>query len=207
MGEGRVEDINTRFQDELVLTVGRERWMKVEQGFRWVAVLKLATGRPFKIPAMATAMNGAWNLSKDAEFVAFSDNVALVKFFSEEDMRRVLEGGPWWFKGWAILLQKWWKGMKPSDVNQRKIEISMQMHEVPIQIRDKTTAKDVANEVGGLVEREGTKNVEVKGTYLRDRIELPVDEPIRRGLLLRFPDGMPDQWITFSYERLPNVCF
>ncbi|KAL9679353.1 hypothetical protein QQ045_017211 [Rhodiola kirilowii] len=81
------------------------------------------------------------------------------------------------------------------------------MHEVSIQIRDKTTAKDVATAVGGLVEREGMKNVEVKGTYLRVRIELSVDEPIRRGLLLQFPDGEPDQWITFRYERLPNVFF
>ncbi|KAL9679970.1 hypothetical protein QQ045_017841 [Rhodiola kirilowii] len=97
--------------------------------------------------------------------------------------------------------------MKPSDVNQRKIEIWLQMHEVPIQIRDKTTAKEVATKVGGLVVREGMKNVEVKGTYLRVRIEMPVDVPIRRGLLLQFPDDEPDQWITFRYERLPNVCF
>ncbi|KAL9690959.1 hypothetical protein QQ045_011376 [Rhodiola kirilowii] len=151
-------------------------------------------------------MNGAWNLIKDAEFVEFSKNAALGKFDSEEDMRKAMEDGPWWFKGWAVLLQRWWKGMKPSDVNQRKIEIWIQMHEVPIQVRDRTTAKEVATVVVNLVVREGMKNIEVKSTYLRAQIELSVDDPIRRGLLLQIPDNWP-QWISFIYERLPNVCF
>ena len=42
--------------------------------------------------------------------------------------------------------------------------------------------------------------------FLRIRVEVPLDKPLRRGSKIKGPDGEV-VWVAFKYERLISFCF
>lgn len=45
------------------------------------------------------------------------------------------------------------------------------------------------------------------GVFLRARITIEVDKPLRRGVLLRMGKGEEPKWFAAQYEKLPFYCY
>jgi hypothetical protein len=53
------------------------------------------------------------------------------------------------------------------------------------------------------VDREG----KASGAYLRGRVAIDIDKPLRRGVLLRLSRSEEPRWFEIQYEKLPFYCF
>lgn len=56
-----------------------------------------------------------------------------------------------------------------------------------------TVSRDVAKMKGG-------------GTFMRVRVNVDISKPLCRGRKVTFDDDL-ENWVSFQYERLPNICF
>ncbi|KAL9662854.1 hypothetical protein QQ045_027689 [Rhodiola kirilowii] len=132
----------------------------------------------------------------------------VVKLRSEEEQRRVLEGGPWTFMGWAVTVEKWRNGSIPTNYNSNTIRMWVQIHNIPVEYSESNTPRELADLVGKVVKEE--KHDENKETSRRKwdrfRLEIEVDKPILHGVFLAEEDREP-VWIDYKYERLPMLCF
>lgn len=45
------------------------------------------------------------------------------------------------------------------------------------------------------------------GSFIRIRVALNISLPLCRGRLITLFDNDEAQWVSFKYERLPNVCY
>lgn len=45
------------------------------------------------------------------------------------------------------------------------------------------------------------------GAYLRARVSIELDKPIKRGVLLRLSKAGEPEWFDAQYEKLPFLCF
>ena len=61
-------------------------------------------------------MKYAWSLAKDFSFKAIEENLFVLKFSCPGYWRKVMEEGPWIFRGHAVLLEEYDGVTKPSKV-------------------------------------------------------------------------------------------
>ena len=58
----------------------------------------------------------------------------------------------------------------------------------------------------GMVDRTTNFSDIVGGSFMRVRVVIDVALPLCRGRLITFDKG-EEGWVSFKYERLPNICY
>ena len=66
--------------------------------------------------------------------------------------------------------------------------------------------KEIGGKLGRIVEVDKRSLQADQAKFIRVRIDLPIDKPLRRGGNIVGEDGRRF-WVTFKYERLPTFCF
>ena len=62
--------------------------------------------------------------------------------------------------------------------------------------------------MGNFVEMDKRSWQMDQAKFMRVKVELPIDKPLRRGIRGYLMDMEGDKtWVTFKYERLPTICF
>ncbi|KAL9689426.1 hypothetical protein QQ045_009812 [Rhodiola kirilowii] len=92
--ESEVKILSNRIKGELAVTVRKDVREKAEESFRWAVMVKLCNGNPFNAPAMLDALKMAWNIKEELGYQEMLHNRMVIKLRSEEEQRRILEGGP-----------------------------------------------------------------------------------------------------------------
>ncbi|CAM9000682.1 unnamed protein product [Rhodiola kirilowii] len=205
--ESEVEILSDRIEGELAVSVRKEVRQRAEEAYRWAVVLRLSTEKAFNAPALMDAMTAAWKMKNCPLYREMFGNRIVVKLRNEEEQNRILEGGPWTFMGWAVLVEKWIQGKTPLDYISMKLRIWIQIHNFPMELREGSAPCELAELAGRVVKDELQDNNKVvqRRRCDRFRIEIDVDKPIMRGVYLK-ETNMEYTWIDFKYERLPNLC-
>ena len=66
--------------------------------------------------------------------------------------------------------------------------------------------RDIGNNMGRFIELDKRANQSDQAKFMRIRVELPVDKPLRRGGNVVGMEG-DKYWVHFKYERLRTFCF
>lgn len=66
--------------------------------------------------------------------------------------------------------------------------------------------KDIADYVGGFTESDANNFVRVWREYIRVRVSIPLDKPLKRRMKLR-KSAASYCWVNFKYEDIPTFCF
>ncbi|CAM8996739.1 unnamed protein product [Rhodiola kirilowii] len=203
--EKEVEVLSGKLQGELAVSVKKEVRVQAEEGFRWAVVIRMSNGKSVNAPALVAAMEKAWNTKPNVSFQEMADNRVVVKLRCEEEQSRAVEGGPWTFMGWAVIVEKWRKGTTTSNYNSWSLRIWVQVHNVPVEYRDRVVPRELAELAGKVIKDETQdKNKDSRRRkHPRFRIEIDVTKPIMHGVYLMENEPV---WIAFKYERLPIVC-
>ena len=120
-------------------------------------------------------------------------------------MLKVLAGEPWSFDKFLVVMQKF-DGSK--DVRHMGFELAtfwIQVHDLPLRFRNRRVAEKLC-EALGTVKREEEETDIVGDRFVRVRVTLNISKPLCRGRVITLEDGK-DLWISFKYERLPNLCY
>ncbi|KAL9665548.1 hypothetical protein QQ045_020969 [Rhodiola kirilowii] len=104
----------------------------------------MSNGKPVNAPAFVAAMEKAWNTKPNLSFQEMADNRIVVKLRCEEEQSRAIEGGPWTFMGWAVIVENWRRGTMEGNFNSWNIRIWVQVHNVPVEFRDRVIPKELA---------------------------------------------------------------
>ncbi|KAL9690902.1 hypothetical protein QQ045_011314 [Rhodiola kirilowii] len=98
MEEGRLEEevdtIADRMDTKLMVSLEDSDWKRMSEEGRWAIVVKLANGMPFNIKGLANVLTKIWNMEGRVNFAELANNMALAKFKSEGEMKKVWDGGP-----------------------------------------------------------------------------------------------------------------
>ena len=138
--------------------------------------------------------------------VEVGNDVLQSKFNSKHQMEWVEKNGPWNFDNNLLLLCRWRKGFKAANIIFSHSPFWVQVWGVPFELMTEDTGKDIGNTMGMFVEMDKRSWQMEQAKFMRIRVELPINRPLRRGGYLRTMEG-EKTWVTFKYERLPTICF
>lgn len=146
------------------------------------------------------------------EYVSFAeveDDTLVASFANEEDKEWALNHGPWLHLGCPVLVARWEAGKKLEKLLKERMQLVVQIHDLPLQMRSEGTAKRcavVAGTVLGYIKpyRSATQNVQRQKFY-KFKVEVDLRRPLAPGCFLGNQKDNPPR-AKFRYEKLPNLC-
>lgn len=105
---------------------------------------------------------------------------------------------------------KWTPGKHVSELFSDKIQLWVQIHNLPVEYRGKQFAIRFAEKAGKVIQsskgNEGKAGMDDIRKYIKYKVEVDLHKPVVPGWTLDRGTKSP-VWIEFKYERLSNICF
>lgn len=202
--EQKLRGMQLTEEEEEIIVCDEEEDDTMAEQIRLCLVGKLLTSNPFSIEAMKNTMIAAWRLSKGMVVREIENKVFIFQFFCLTDKQRVLEDGLWTFDGAPLILKEVEEGIQPSELVFDTVRIWIKVEDVPLNKRTKAMAITIARSLGGFVEYDEQDPIGWS-KYMRIRVDLRLDKPLRRGMRIGVATG--SKWIKLKYEKLIDFCF
>lgn len=128
-----------------------------------------------------------------------------VQAFCLGNWKRIMEEGPWFFRGCALMLEEFDGLTTMPKVMPHKVPAWIQLHKVPLLYRSESILKQLAGRVGGPITAEMRAAVSNRGDFFRARVELEAGRPLVRFVTLT-PEGCERLLIPLKYEKIARFC-
>ncbi|KAL9675546.1 hypothetical protein QQ045_003748 [Rhodiola kirilowii] len=140
-------------------------------------------------------------------FVELANNMALAKFKTESDMKKVRDGGPWLCMDSLILMHEWCSDLAPEEFIMNRLGVWAQMHNLLVGavLNDKECGEKLAGNIGKFIKVGQSESEGARKRFIRVRVEIEIDKPLVTGFFLRRQNRDP-LWVNVNYERLPGSC-
>ena len=198
----------TRRCDKLSLSVREEKRIvlsKKKQVVEFILAAKFCIKRALNMEAMARTFRPLWRTKGNFHITNTGDNFLLFKFEQEVDEDKIILEEPWSYDRHLVIFQRFEGSKALKEVEFKYCSFWIQIHEVPFKFLTPETAVEVGEMTGTVSKQRETSEI-VGGTFLRVRVEVDITRPLYRGRRVIFEEGV-DRWVSFQYERLPNLCF
>jgi hypothetical protein len=125
-------------------------------------------------------------------------------FDSQRDRDRVKAGSPWHVSHNAVIIEEFVDHMQPSELKFDKLQVWARVMNLPFNLRDDLWTKAIARRI----DKNATSvHIDPVGGYLRARVTIDVNKPLRRGLLIDSAKRNRTDWYEIQYEQIPHFCF
>ncbi|KAK1660822.1 hypothetical protein QYE76_048981 [Lolium multiflorum] len=168
---------------------------------RWMAVGRVHTDTEFSHFWFFKNMRSAWDLAKDVKIRVIDDNRFIFKFSCLGDWEKVMEGGPWVFRGKSVLLAPYDGFTKPSSIELNKVMMWIQIHD--LQDGYKSMVKTLASKVGDFVAQE-QPSTDMVGNFYRVRVKIDVRKELKS--VVSIIRAQKRELFLVKYERIPDWC-
>ncbi|KAM6569612.1 hypothetical protein CsatB_017597 [Cannabis sativa] len=206
---GAMEDETLRFQiEEEDLEAVLVSASDGEEGIddRWCLVGKFLSNRIIDFEKMQNILASLWQPGMGMFVKQLDTNRFLFQFYHEVDIQRVINGSPWTYDRMQLIIERLNVGGDPKSLPLNTLDIWVQLHNVEPGFMTESTLRTVGNTMGKYLESDPKNFIGVWRDYLRMRITLNIEKPLRRRLKITKDDGAWF-WINFKYERTPTFCF
>lgn len=176
----------------------------------WTLVGKVLSPTPIHVNTVRSAMKPAWGNPVGLKLRAIGakgDNLFVVEFGSEVDMERALAGTPWMVSRYAVILKVYDEKLSASDIVFDRMEMWVRILDLPLGWMNQSRGARAMSLIGHVVKMDVDADGKASGAFLRARVAIEIDKPMRRGVLLRMSRTEEPRWFQAQYEKLPYYCF
>ena len=167
---------------------------------------KFLTRRAINMEIIAKTFNPLWRAKNGFKIQSFGDHKILFIFDNKDDVDRILEGEPWTFDKHLVVMSRHENESTLQDIKFEKMKLWVQLHGIPIKYMAVEAAKKIGNVLGEVFAPTNTKLFD-GGHFIRIQVSIDLSLPLCRSRLVSVGEGGKQVWISFKYEKLPNMCY
>lgn len=167
---------------------------------------RFLTESPIDFQAMQHKMASLWRPGRGVYVKELEPNRFIFQFYHEVDIKRVIEGSPWTFGRFHLVFERLKAGDNPRTIRLNNIFLWVQLHGMDHGFMSQRVVKDIGNYIGTFIESDANNFMEVWRDYLRVRVSIPLDVPLKRRMKLKKSEEKWC-WANFKYEGVPTFCF
>ncbi|KAE8803295.1 hypothetical protein D1007_20881 [Hordeum vulgare] len=171
------------------------------------AMAKLMAEKPAFAEAMEAALGRILCPMKGLEVKDLGDNIFLFTFHQESGKKRALSEVPWSFAKSLLVFEDYDPDKTLSEYSLSSIPIWIRVFDVPLGGMNRDTGELIGEEVGESMAADVGENGMAIGKYLRIKVRIRIDDPLRRGFIPDMGTGTHGRWCRFEYEFLPDFCY
>lgn len=167
---------------------------------------KLLMNKYYNRAAFKSTMLWLWGRGREVSVQDIGENLFLFQFKDEVDSKQVLQGSPWLFDHFLLVLNEFDGSIPAHHISFTRCGFWVQLHGIPLYYMTKQTGDSIGGSIGTVEEVDVPGSRVGWGPYLKVRLSIDVTKSIQRGRLVTF-GSLGQMWIAFKYERLPWLCF
>lgn len=195
---GTEEDVEDDDDEEYVFEEDEEA---VKASRKWMEIARYYSGQEYKTWVLFNELSKAWGKTLPVPVRDLRDNRFLVEFDSEGLWRKAIHGGPWTFKGDAVIFAAY-DGLKRfSEVMIESIALWIRIYDIPVIMMTDGFVRALGAKVGKVLE-VGEERMD----YKRVKIDFPLDKAILPTVQKKVK-GFGLMEFAVRYENIPHFCF
>nr|POF06076.1 uncharacterized protein CFP56_38217 [Quercus suber] len=165
------------------------------------AIIVKLVGRTMGLSYMQSKLSQLWRPEGRMDCIDLSYGFFLVRFYSKEDLERVIKRGPWFIGDHFLSLRPWEPFFKPSTANVSLITVWIRLNELPIELYEIEVLKEIGESIGKVLRIDSHTAMEARGRYARLCVQVDINRPLVNSMLI----GRFEQVVT--YEGINKLCF
>ncbi|CAL2258857.1 unnamed protein product [Prunus armeniaca] len=190
-----MEDISSAFSHRFVLTDVEQQEIVIEskenigvKTDKFFLVGAVLSDKPVNKEALRKTFYAIWKPKAHVTIVELEQNRFFFAFNTNLERATILNGGPWLFNGYLLILAEANEKVNPTRIPLVMQEFWIQVKGLPLSFMTRAMGQMIGTALGGYVVTDQSKKVDCLGSYLRIRARIDVTKPLRRSLNLRL-DG------------------
>ena len=170
----------------------------------FIIAAKFFTRRALNMEAIASTFKPLWRSKNGFKVKNMGNHIVLFIFYSKLDVDTILENEPWSFDKHLMVLQHYDKDTPIEELQFNLTTFWVQVHDIPVRFMNQKVADGICSNVGMVIKKSETEGE--GGSFMRVRVRLDITIPLSRGRKVSLGQGK-ELWVSFKYERLPNICY
>ncbi|XP_023918539.1 uncharacterized protein LOC112030085 [Quercus suber] len=166
---------------------------------------KFTTKRAINVDSIVRTFNPLWRAKTRFKIQKMGDHEMLFSFEKKEDVDRILSSELWSFDKHLIIMQRYDHEQPFQDIKFEKTTFWVQVHGLPMKYMTITAAEKVCGVVGDVISQSEQRLYD-GGHFIRVKVVVDVTMPLCRSRLISLSNNK-QVWVSFRYERLPNLCY
>lgn len=156
-----------------------------EIDLRWCLVGRFLTDVSVDFQAMQHKMASLWRPERGLYVKPLESNRFIFQFYHEIDIKRVIEGNHWTFERFHLVFTRLKEGDNPRTVAINSMDIWVQLHDMSPGFMSQRVVLDVGNYISRFIESDSNNFTGVWREYLRVRVTIKLDIPLKRRMKLK----------------------
>lgn len=180
--------------------------LRKEQAIEEFAIVaRFLTKRPLNIEAIANTFTPLWRSKSGFKIKNLGNHLMLFSFDNRGDINRIIKSEPWSFDKHLVVLTHYDKDTTLNPIEMKQVAFWVQVFDIPVRFRNREVAEQICEAIGTIIHPSDAPDCD-GGSYIRVRVVVDTSLPLCRGRLITLDNGR-EQWVSFKYERLPNLCY
>ena len=207
-----MEDMVMKFAEGMALTVEEQRVVVIDEQEsallrtnKVFLVGRVLTRKAFNKDLFKRQMVNIWRPKTRVTIVELEGGLFSFGFDSRRERALVQKGGPWLYDGALLVLAEADNLAHPASIPLLTQEFWVQVKGLPLPYMTRHIGQFIGNQIGTHILTDQSRKGELLGNILRIRVELNINAPLRRSLLLSIQGT--EVRVEVRYEKLPITCF
>ena len=165
---------------------------------------KFLTKQALNTESIIRTFNPIWRPKNGFKVRNVGNHTILFIFDNEEEVEKIMEGEPWSFDKHLVMIKRYDYSIPVKDLVFDHVSLWVQVHDIPIKYLSREVVEKLYEATGEVNKKSSLMEVD-RGNVMRIRLRVNITLPLCRGRIFTL-DNRLKGWVSFKYERLPNVC-
>ena len=166
---------------------------------------KFFSKRALSIDVIAKTFTPLWRSRNGFKIKSLGDHKVLFTFDDKNDVDRILMSEPWSFDKHLVAMERYEKETPLHELKFEKTSLWVQIHGIPLRYMTVAVVEKICEVISDVLHLKDPKDAD-GGSVLRLKISIDMSLPLCRGWLVTLENDK-QVWVSFKYERLPNLCY
>ncbi|GKU97282.1 hypothetical protein SLEP1_g10449 [Rubroshorea leprosula] len=174
----------------------REPWMNA-------IIIKAFHPKPLGYNYVFPRVQAQWKPNGKWDFIDLGFDFFLVRFQDNEDLSKVIMGGPWFIGPYCLTMRRWELNFDPEEAIRTTTTTAVwaRLLNLSADYYDLTTLQKIGNKIGPLLRVDDHTALHTRGQYARVCVQIDLAQPVTGYVRI----GKKKQRV--SYEGVNALCF
>ncbi|KAK9996394.1 hypothetical protein SO802_021080 [Lithocarpus litseifolius] len=191
---------NSVCEGQVKIKLSKDTKRRIQGPWSKAIIVKLV-GKTLGLNYMQSKLSQLWRPEGRMDCIDLSYGFFLVRFYSKEDLERVIKRGPWFIGDHFLSLRPWEPFFKPLTANVSLIAVWIRLNELPIEFYETEVLKEIGESIGKVLRIDSHTATEARGRYARLCVQVDINKPLINSILI----SHFEQVVT--YEGIHKLCF